>query len=1712
MYQIGHLAMLANAIPPLGPDQRSLLWNTVARVIEEGRDRQTTVAALFAVSNQTMNSQALAPFAPLLAAAVAKAMSHESTCIRKEASTAVHRLLGIVPQDMMQCSLGGTITPLSMDVGWAPALLRLCLDPAPGVRVEALEAGRRAVLCLKGFKGMGMWVMGRLRDGSLFHDVERVLQGVDCHASNTRNPSFVNTKPDEENLHHYVGGSVVEDRMQITDESREAGQERDQGAGSVAGRKDMTRRTGMDKEEQVSPTTTRIKHAVGAWAVHVALAPADELLSRQHRKLFTQITKVLLSTTNNFVDKRPGVRLAGLEAWGLFVQHCLGSLDPGKVLKVAGVVLTPFRHLVHRERDPVVRTTLLSLLRHCVGAFRSPSLGMLWQKHQGLGSLLCDMTGERSTADTRHATARIMAEMLPLPSHNTDQHHDFFPSLVKSELPLEAELAMVQSLLSSLMSALTPPSYALAVSSIGPAVPCGEPPTSREIAPIPTDNPSPAPLLDELSTEGLVVRAWCGLIFWAMSDFIKTYRTDDQFGSISRNKDKDLRYQGLDGTRDGNPLAKVLEWLLYRPGQENACIDGGSSANHIGTPSEKNVCAESAQGVRLTLVLTPWRSVLLCALIRMVARENISGLGPSFEGLGTTGRVLQTRLHLDLDRHKTEEQPTNLGVITLNPVHTLHCARCETVKAETVEILGQEFRNKDEMLPHGQPMWWWLLFGVLRTQCTQINLPNAGCGVGKKEELVPGKQCQPCVHATPSPLEATLLEVADLACPGGLKNVMAALLSSLLAKQVPSQQSRTSHRERIAGCEGERKEGSKGTFLLSRERRSITLVVLGQLWRAAGTCLLTRWRYFQDKNRGSSNIRKGIKSLVDIENSLEESNWLPSMAVPAPDMIAETVNLVREPLKIGLLMFDNDVSALLAERKLAEGSVATSGNAGGVDPYRDPTNLMIKEDARTFDGSRTDQGSHSEHPICATIHDLLWVDTLYDAKAAGVWCDLAHCIVKWAPDSNNILHKLAKDCSALATATPQNCGRKSGPSPTDNQEPKLSMWAVGVAPTPCSQYTPGEREKAKVENSMQLCGPLQPPPYIGTIPLLASATRLLLQGSLEPSPGREPALPRIAKTGLAMLSWILLAPVSQSFAGMDASDCVQHEDNGGMWATPLVNELIGILDVVGESFGSKAFRGAGTIFRLGNDILGEVTRLLILGLQSSRHGFCTPEVTVMYPSLSWSCVPLRRRLRTLFMQLMSALEGMPQICLSSPALLQTLSPLFEAVLAMPATRDSEHLQSAFLDTWKSTFGSLPGGGSWGEAFPPLLLKGLTQMAEHAPVVLPMGLKLNVSTEEGSGAVFATEKKQRPDGPSIGNGSTEKVSSQLLNAEGGGIPSVQTAWSNKGMKRSFANVGHISGENKSAKSSSSYLSTVSRNHYRQGVGVDEGESFMRIMGNGKGSGQGVVARGRKTKRAAIMTYTSLDGSQKLLGEEDSQLPDTDPESLPVRPFGGTCDEKCEGNAETSAIFPPTTTRTSGSTVVRQEQGQQKKKATESWSIKHGGDQVITREVSADANEGCNPVDRVLGVDHTREEFMRQAIILPALRANLGDTSTIVAESVAQHLEEKPSKLATTVCSPEGGGNGTFLVEEVKRLAQIFAANHSSGAENRGHLSHLSSDELGEVKNLLNRMSDHVWNIMLERSRGQCDAQLGGSRARDCTADDPTTTEDHKEENREPPEFM
>ncbi|CAM9850101.1 unnamed protein product [Pylaiella littoralis] len=263
--------------------------------------------------------------------------------------------------------------------------------------------------------------------------------------------------------------------------------------------------------------------------------------------------------------------------------------------------------------------------------------------------------------------------------------------------------------------------------------------------------------------------------------------------------------------------------------------------------------------------------------------------------------------------------------------------------------------------------------------------------------------------------------------------------------------------------------------------------------------------------------------------------------------------------------------------------------------------------------------------------------------------------------------------------------------------------------------------------------------------------------------------------------------------------------------------------------------------------------------------------------------------------------------------------------------DSDSLQSYLLDTWNATFGNpnlkLPSSSVsrgrdgrmllWKEAFCPSLLRRLSDLSQRAEVKMPSGITLP-PLAGGDIAATPAAAAEPPERQSFGSSDGNKGSKELASALGGGgggqqgegeappqspvvgdlraaaigaaagrrghpLPGpvgnggVAGVLPAAGARRSFLGRAASSSSPRGAAANTRKRSPPPTSRADSAGGGSSGK-FVRVIGSGRGS-----ATRTPTRRAAVTTHTSLDGSQAMAPWEDgSQLPDTDPDSVPDLP--------------------------------------------------------------------------------------------------------------------------------------------------------------------------------------------------------------------------------------
>ncbi|CAM9554070.1 unnamed protein product [Discosporangium mesarthrocarpum] len=1288
------------------------------------------------------------------------------------------------------------------------------------------------------------------------------------------------------------------------------------------------------------------------------------------------------------------------------------------------------------------------------------------------------MAGRGKATDTLHTASRLMAEILPLPCLGSDLQQGAHPSLPKSDLSLGTEFAGIQDFLKSLMLAMPAPSHLSAVTSIGPAVPQDQSAVPRTTASVATRPPSggisPArgPTLDELSTSQLVVRAWCGLAFWAMSDLSHASSLERVWagagtrgGEAANPGQEELSQTGAKGwrqsppgqleaqrtgikeTQEEHPLHHLLAWLLGEQGGRGGLMPGGKAAA---------IVAGSPHGPQLVC----WRLVILSALTRLLLRlqqeagaggDKGGGLsGGIGDGKETAAGFAHLRLTLGLCGGRVsiggEQVPSRLPVVQGQDAYDGQgCAGCEMGNAAMSDVIGRSWEKENKCVLSCRPMWLWLVGGFLGAQCGH---PNGREG---REHPLGESTCGISGATVPPPLpEATLGEAVNLALPDDVARLKTGLLSLLLAKSIHSDcKSRPSH----PPPSGEGKHEPDPSVPQTGEESSAAVAALSRLWCAGAIQLLADWKAFQDS--------------TGHEEDSQVQGWIAPVTEPQPSLVLATMSLLREPLKVACLLLKVAGRAGLLLKEAA--------------PYESVGGEVAEEAARKVEGLPLPSPKLS--PWADALRVSAAASSLCGVPTTALWRRLAKSALKHSPDPHRLLQKLAKDCNALAlqastvvsktlaTATPP-----PGPGPGAQEEDgtQAALWAVGVGPT---QFTQGSSQrgqniasKARDEEGegsqvhpQFLSAPLLP----AALPLLSAVAATLLRGSLT-GVMVDGAQPRTVRAGLEMLMWLLSV---RSPPPPPASRAPRQAGRGGKAVVvPLPGaveeDLLSALDAVGHGVGISSGspfggqRGGGLLLlSLGSGVVGDVSRLLVLTVawRCNRLGWPPPPTAAAATASAtaaealWCWPALAARLRELASELLSALPRVPQRLLASPALLQALSPFFEAILAMPVTRGSQQLQSEFLASWGSSFGRLQGDDTWAKAFPPGLLQGLARMAKRTDVVLPPRLQLDTALRMDSGGEGQGQGAKGEEGRSDEESLEEppRVMPDFSSVGDAGEAVVRTPGLGKGVKRLFSSMGHTKGGS----------SPRARAGERRG-GLKGGTEkmppapegvYVRIKGGSSSLG-GASGSKKRVKRALVTTYTSLDGSQLSLGNNDSQLPDTEPDEFTGVPDANLDVEGCPSIAEEE----------------QQEQG----KHTPARSAAEGHDGAhsmpTNREAQRQQDEECG------------QPLLGAQFATPG-GGNGGGKPSSHGCGGGKGADER-GKMSPHASCPRQDVNDRAssnpVLAGVQRLAEALADTRSPpGSVRAGELlGEMTADELGDVRLLLGRMSDYVWNTALDRTRG------------------------------------
>ena len=352
------------------------------------------------------------------------------------------------------------------------------------------------------------------------------------------------------------------------------------------------------------------------------------------------------------------------------------------------------------------------------------------------------------------------------------------------------------------MRAFPAPSPEIAAARVGPAA------TSTDSE---RNDPAASPL-DSLPTSSLIVRAWCGLALWALSEHRQAVSSSGGggggsgsgsagtggrggcTGGGSEGGDGDgdagcssapdgeksgvaVAFQGNaptpahkeNGANEGSPLTAILRWLLSKqatPQGSDATVKKGvdnvvSVGKSVGSAAKAAVATAPSRAN-----MAKWRPALLAALVRALARLRLptrSGADPS-EGLEET-ELFWEHLEAPIVGFSPPPHSESAGPVCSD------CARAEYVESIILrghnerasggggkggnDVRGCSADTQDVVAARFSPLWLPLLAGALRERC-DCHKPDAASpsSARRREDERPSFARQ--IHSPVSPADGRL--------------------------------------------------------------------------------------------------------------------------------------------------------------------------------------------------------------------------------------------------------------------------------------------------------------------------------------------------------------------------------------------------------------------------------------------------------------------------------------------------------------------------------------------------------------------------------------------------------------------------------------------------------------------------------------------------------------------------------------------------------------------------------------------------------------------------------------------------------------------------------------------------------------------------------------------------------------------------------------------
>lgn len=746
------------------------------------------------------------------------------------------------------------------------------------------------------------------------------------------------------------------------------------------------------------------------------------------------------------------------------------------------------------------------------------------------------------------------------------------PSLKQAGLNFAVEMPLLLEILETLMEAFPAPSTEIARSSVG--------------APTPTEEYH-SPPIDGLPTWGLIVRAWCGFAFWAMSAHCHPASTVaassgdvsagagekvESTSSVCENKTVSSAPGTTSGSGSG-PLLLLLGWLLSDTTIRSACSsfliseDGGISAS--GDKTKARVERTLPDLLALKKGSAPWKTALLGALIRVLSKH-VDHDRAFLVGFSEARREETERARAWLDAPLEDFPSSPRAQAMVDHPSCSDCTMGEDIRDVILEKWrwgtsersdgatgGQEVQINGQVGPRTHPVWLVLLIGVLKRQC---NLSNDTVGrLGRKRRRggrpssvhqighqVTPRDCDSKGTRTRCPVllpEAVLTEVLTLLPP----RAPARVLSFLLRGVATPPESGTCNPSLSASGIGSKSEDKMPR--LATQKQNSVLMALGLVWRSEAARNLSAWERFRSTPAEADDAQDrafgSLQRTIELRR-ISAASCGPSKSTEAqPDdgLVVRTTHTLRFLLRTATVLssatWDPTVSDASSAEDVTEGERGSRrASIDGEDGVSAPEKKKGPADNTT--ASRGMLVDPQGHGIFAAV------DSAFGVEAAELWRQLLAARQEYSPGFSSVLNKLAKDCRMLALSVRAGSVLESGPS---GEEKGMSLralpdvrrssasWRLEFSQTQRSQRDSGEdcrrperttamsqRKRRRNAEQDDLAGKiLAPPPPSASLPVLVAVTLALLQAAPEQA---ENVRMCAWEGGLAMLAWLLASTTS----------------------------------------------------------------------------------------------------------------------------------------------------------------------------------------------------------------------------------------------------------------------------------------------------------------------------------------------------------------------------------------------------------------------------------------------------------------------------------------------------------------------------------------------------------------------------------------------------------